>query len=110
MDTTDYNKKFEKAKKRVEDIKKFYKHLTFYVVINGFFIARRIYKDIEYGDSLIEAFTDIHNYRLFFWWGIGLVLHGMFTFKFDFGFGKDWENRKINEFMDKERDGFPKEK
>ena len=66
METKDRTDKYIKAKKQVENIKGFYKHAAFYIVINLFFIGRRIYKDIEYGDSVFEAFTEISNYRLFF--------------------------------------------
>lgn len=101
METHDKENKYLRAKKRVEELKQFYKHAAFYIVINGFFIVRRIYKDIEYGDSVIEALTDFSNYRLFFWWGIILIFHGINTFRFDFFFGKNWEDRKIKEEMDK---------
>ena len=94
------NDKYLKAKKRVEMLKGFYKHAAFYIIINGFFIGRRIYSDISYGDSLIEAFTDLSNYRLFFWWGVVLLLHAINVYKFNF-FGKKWEERKIKEEMDK---------
>jgi len=103
MEISDKKNKFERAKRRVNELKKFYKHLTFYLIINGFFIARRIYKDIEYGDSFAEAITEIHNYRLFFWWGIILIFHGLNAHRFNFFFGKDWEKRKIQEEMNKNK-------
>lgn len=92
--------KFERAKKRVEELKKFYKHVALYIFVNAFFIARRIYKDIEYGDSYWEAFTDLGNYNLFFWWGVFLIFHGVKTLRINF-FSKDWEQRKIKEEMNK---------
>jgi len=95
------NDKYIKAKKRVEALKGFYKHLAFYLIINGFFIGRRIYKDIAYGDSILEAFTELSNYRLFFWWGIILIFHAINVYKFNF-FGKNWEERKIQEEMNKD--------
>ena len=101
MEIVDKVSKLEKAKKRVAELKGFYKHFAFYIIINGFFIGRRIYKDIVYGDSFIEAITEISNYRLFFWWGIILAFHALNVFKFDFIFGDNWENRKIEEEMNK---------
>ena len=101
METEKMNKKYIKAKKRVEELKGFYKHVAVYVEINGFFIGRRIYLDISYGDSFIDAFTEISNYRLFFWWGIGLLIHGLNTYRYRF-FSKNWEERKIQEEMNKE--------
>ena len=103
MEVIDRANKLKRVKKRVEELKKFYKHLAFYIVITGIFIGRRIYKDIEYGNSFIEAFTDISNYRLFFWWTVILVLHGVSINRFDFLFGKNWEERKIKEEMNKNK-------
>jgi hypothetical protein len=101
MEAKNRGDKYIKAKKRVEELKGFYKHFAVYAVINGFFIIRRIYLDISYGDSWLEAFTEISNYRLFFWWGIGLIIHGLNTYKYSF-FSKNWEQRKIKEEMDKQ--------
>lgn len=92
-------KKYIRAKKRIEDIKSFYKHLSFYLVVNLFFIGRRIYKDIQYGDSFIEAFTDLDNYNFFFWWGVVLIFHAVGTFGIPNLFSKEWEDRKIKEYM-----------
>jgi hypothetical protein len=42
----------------------------------------------------------------FFWplfgWGIGVAIHGMKTFNYLTFFGKDWEDKKIKEFIEKE--------
>lgn len=101
METKNRNNKYIKAKKRVEELKGFYKHFAVYVIINGFLIGRRIYLDISYGDSFLEAFTELSNYRLFFWWGVGLAIHWVSTYRYKF-FGKNWEERKIKEEMDKQ--------
>ena len=103
MEIIDKNKKLERAKKRVEQLKKFYKHVAFYVVIHAFFIGRRIYKDISYGDSIFEALTEMSNYRLFFWWTVILIVHGLKTYRFEFFFSKDWEERKIKEEVNKQK-------
>ncbi|MGB1042573.1 MAG: 2TM domain-containing protein [Tenacibaculum sp.] len=95
------SEKYIKAQKRVEEIKQFYKHLVVYLLVNLFFIGRRIYHDINHGDSVIEAITDISNYRFFFWWGIGLLLHAFVVFGKENLFSKNWEARKIKEYMDK---------
>ena len=99
MESNKQSEKYIKAKKRIEDIKSFYKHLVVYILVNLFFIGRRIYKDIQYGDSVIEAITDISNYRFFFWWGIILIFHALNTFKTDLFFSKDWEKRQIEKEM-----------
>ena len=101
----DYSRgeRYNRAQKRVQDIKQFYKHLTVYLAVNGFLILRRIYKDIQYGDSVFEALTDASNYRFLFWWGVIVVFHAVGTFGIPNLFSKDWEDRKIKEYMNKEQ-------
>jgi hypothetical protein len=95
------SEKYAKAKKRVTEIKEFYKHLATYLVINFFFIGRRIYKDIDNGDSFLEAFTALDNYNFFFWWGVFLIFHAAKVFGLPNVFNKDWEERKVREYMNK---------
>ena len=45
-------------------------------------------------------------YLWFFWpmlgWGIGVVFHGLKVFNYMPFLGKEWEEQKIKEFMDRE--------
>jgi hypothetical protein len=93
--------KYARAQERVTQIKKFYKHLIFYVMINFFFIGRRIYIDISSGLSFEEVFTDISTFYFFFWWGVLVIVHAAKVFGFHSLFNKDWENRKMKEYMNK---------
>jgi hypothetical protein len=36
-------------------------------------------------------------------WGIGVLFHGMKAFNYSPFLGKDWEERKLKEFMDQEK-------
>ena len=99
MEQNNVSEKYTRAKKRVDEIKKFYKHLAVYLIINFIFIGRRIYKDISIGDSFFEAFTDTDNYSFFFWWGLFLIVHAVKVFGLPSLFNKDWEERKVREFM-----------
>lgn len=91
--------RYRKAKERIDELKRFYKHLAVYLIVNILFIMRRIYREIDYGTPAVEALTDISNYRLFFWWGIALAFHFVSVFGKQLFFSKDWEERKIKEFM-----------
>ncbi|MEE3999378.1 2TM domain-containing protein [Tenacibaculum sp. FZY0031] len=102
MKTLNREQQYIRAQKRVDEIKKFYNHLVVYIFINLVFIGRRIYKDIVYRDeSVMEAFLDINNYNLFFWWGVIVFLHGFNVFSKGKLFSKKWEERKIKEYMNK---------
>ena len=96
------NRKLKKAMQRVEEIKKFYKHAVAYSLINLLlaFVWNFSFKLV--GDFVISNQFDggDHKYLpIWFLWGIFLVLHGVKTFAFPNVFGKDWEARKVDEFM-----------
>jgi hypothetical protein len=84
--------RYLKARKRVEEIKGFYGNLIAYVVVN-------------IGLMVLNLLTS-PNYLWFFWpmlgWGIGVFFHGLKVFNYMPFFRKDWEEKKIKEFMEKE--------
>lgn len=86
--------RYYEAKKRVEEIKGFYGNLISYIVVN-------------IGLMVINLLTS-PKYLWFFWpmlgWGIGVLFHGMKVFNFMPFLGKDWEEQKIKQFMDKEKE------
>ncbi|TXD52874.1 2TM domain-containing protein [Polaribacter sp. IC063] len=101
MDTSQ-NKKLIRAKERIEDIKKFYKHIVTYVLINLFLAFVWDFTFKIFGDFVISNQFDGDNFTsLPIWliWGIFLAAHAIKTFGFPNAFGKDWEERKIKEFM-----------
>ena len=105
IDNFQQDKAYRRAKKRVKDLKEFYKHFLLYFLVNAIFIGRRIYKDIDQGDPWVEAFTDRVNYDLFFWWGIRLIIHAATVFIAPNILSKEWEERKIKEQMEKNEVG-----
>jgi hypothetical protein len=91
--------RYEDAVKRVKKIKGFYTHAMVYVVINILFIVANI-QNLEPGESYFQ----FKNFFTAFFWGIGLLAHAMATFvPYYFILGKDWEERKIKELMEKEQ-------
>lgn len=96
-----------KAQKRVKEIKGFYIHLIVYIVVNIMISGVIVYGLMKSGDSFGEALTNFGTYSTVLFWGIGMFFHwlGVFGFK-SLGLGKDWEERKIKELMDKDEDSF----
>lgn len=95
--------RFIRAKKRVKDIKGFYIHLIVYVIINIFISGLIIFGLSQSGDDFDEIISNFGVYSTWIFWGIGLFFHWLGVFGFQsFGFGKDWEERKIKELMEKE--------
>ncbi len=85
--------KYLEAQKRVKRLKGFYTHAVVYVLVNLFLIAR----NVQNGMNL----TDLNNYWTAIFWGIGLLGHALSVFLPNFILGKDWEEKKIRELMDK---------
>ncbi|MFV8464986.1 2TM domain-containing protein [Flavobacterium sp. LB1P62] len=86
--------RYYKAKKRVEEIKGFYGNLVAYIVVNIGLLAI----------NLLTSPKHLWFYWPMLGWGIGVVFHGMKVFNYMPFIGKDWEEKKIKEFMDKEKE------
>ncbi|MFK8061395.1 MAG: 2TM domain-containing protein [Polaribacter sp.] len=79
-----------KAQKRVKDIKEFYIHLTIYCLVLPIIIFINLTYVPEYHWFWFSTFG----------WGTGLFIHWFTVFGFNLlGIGKNWEERKIKEFM-----------
>ncbi len=100
------NDKYKRAKKRVEEIKGFYIHLTVYILVNTFLYLSTAGLFRSNFETL-----DLPSFGQFstpFFWGIGLLFHGLYVFQFKSGIFKRWEERKLKEFMDKDREDLDK--
>lgn len=97
-----YNKKsfhkenaYLRAEKRVKELKGFYWHAFWYVVVNIFIfimIGRGSGWNIWHFGTLATPL----------FWGIGLGFHALSVFGKNLVFSKDWEERKIREYMEDE--------
>lgn len=83
--------KYLRAKKKVENLKAFYIHLSVFILVNIFIFV-----------------INLMSYDGIWWfvyplggWGIGLVAHGL-TVLAESKLGSDWEERKIKEYMEKD--------
>lgn len=87
------NEKYLRAKKRVEQLKRFDSHLAVYIVVNAFIFGINVY-----------------HFQGTWWfiypllgWGIGIVLDGISVWT-QGRQPSDWEARKIQEYMAKDDD------
>lgn len=84
---------YQAAKKKVDNIKGFYGNLISYVLVNLFLL----YINLKY--------TPEHLW--FFWpmlgWGVGVLFHGIKVFNWLPFLGKDWETKKLKQFMEEEK-------
>lgn len=87
-----------RAKKKLDKLKGFYVHLTVYVVVNAFLIIM-----IAANSDADESFWNFGTFATAFFWGIGLLCHLLGVYGPGLIFGKNWEERKIKEYMDKDK-------
>ncbi|MBE9489680.1 MAG: 2TM domain-containing protein [Bacteroidetes bacterium] len=87
-----------RAKKKLDKLKGFYWHLAAYIIVNIFLISM-VSGNLHEG----ESFWQFETFATAIFWGIGLMFHFFGVFGPGFLFGKNWEERKINEFMDKDK-------
>lgn len=90
--------KYYEAAKRVKRIKSFYTHAIVYVIINLMIVIINI-QNLNPGESYFK----LENFFTAFFWGIGLLAHGLSVFLPNIIMGANWEERKIREFMEKEK-------
>jgi len=98
------DKRYLRAKKKVEALKGFYWHLAIYVIISSFSTFNRVLSNMdEFNDSYLDAFLSLEMFFVWTPWGLGVLIHGLVVFDvFSFILGKGWEERKINELMNKD--------
>lgn len=89
IDIKSQDKAYDRAKKRVKEIKGFYGNLISYCAVIPFLIFVNFYTQ--------------NNYYWFWWpllgWGVGLASHAFQVF----GIGTSWQEKKIREIMDKQK-------
>lgn len=83
------DKRYQKAKERVEKIKGFYGNLLAYCIVIPILIFIN-YTTTNFPWVLFPAFG----------WGFGVAAHGMEAYGYNPLFGSNWEARKMREYMD----------
>jgi hypothetical protein len=93
---------FEIAYKKVKRIKGFYSHLKVYIIVNIIIIVSNLNRDFIGNRFEVNGLENWHTYSTAFYWGIALLIHAFTVFGPDIFFNGDWEQRKIQKYMDKE--------
>jgi len=100
--STDFNfeaqDRIDRAKAEVKKLKGFYSHLLVYVVINLMIVVINV-QDLEPGESYFQ----FKNFFTLTFWGFGLLVHGLSVFLPNWVLGKNWEERKIKEYMERNK-------
>ena len=80
--------RYRKAKEKVGNIKGFYGNLMAYIIVITLM-------------ALLNYYTTSFPWVIFpaVGWGLGVIAHGFSAFGYLPFLGKDWEERKIKEYM-----------
>ncbi|RXR23450.1 2TM domain-containing protein [Flavobacterium stagni] len=89
---------YEAAQERVKKIKGLYTHAFVYVVVNALIIFS-IARELPDNETLFQPGV----FSTAFFWGIGLLGHALSVIIPEFILGKDWEERKIQQYMEDEK-------
>ena len=85
--------RYQLAQARVQQLRLFYTHVAVYVFVNILLL-------------LINLITDPSS-LWFYWpllgWGIGLAAHAFLVYGAGSIMGKEWEDQKIRQILEKER-------
>ncbi len=94
----------EAAKKRVQELKGYYSHITIFVIVN---VILYLLKTGMLTSLLPEAFPkesyyyDWINSNILIWTLI-LIVHTLIVFRDKFTFFKKWEERQIKKYMEED--------
>lgn len=98
------DERFNLAYRKVKKIKGFYSHLRIYIIVNAIIIFSNLNSDFFGRGHNIEAYGlfNWHTYSTALYWGIALLIHAFTVFGPDIFFSDDWEQKKIQKYMEKD--------
>ncbi len=91
---------FINAEKKVKRIKMFYLHLVFYII--GVSLVSYNFYIIEEGEYT-NSINAINTSSLVLW-TVFIILHAWVVFKGGLIFKKSWEDKKMEKFMDEDKE------
>lgn len=97
---------YRRAQKRVKEIKGFYWHLFWYLAVNIFLTFGGTIRSFFFGGDIDISGLNFGSFSVWFFWGIGLVGHWLHVFGKNVFFSKNWEEKKIKEYMEKDKFDF----
>lgn len=84
--------RYERARRRVRQLREFYTHLTVYLLVNaGLFLL-----------NLLTSPSELWFQWPLLGWGIGVAIHALVVFGAGRWLGPEWEERQGHRLMEKE--------
>lgn len=89
---------YDQAVYRVAQIRRFYVHLFLFGIVLGIYILKNYF-----GVQLNFILFEIIDLTVVSIWALVIAIKTVNLFSGELLFGKNWENRKMDEFMGKEK-------
>ncbi len=93
METNNDFERYQKAQKKVKEIKGFYGNLISYVLV----MSVLIFINLRYSPKHLWFFYPMLG------WGIGVFFQAMSVYNLFPFFNKEWEEKKIKQFIEEEK-------
>jgi len=90
--------RYQEAERKVKKIKNFYVFMFIYFAVNIFILFLN-YRGLKPDETIWQ----LKYFSLPLFWGIGVIGYGMSVFLPGFVLGNKWEEKKIKELMEKEK-------
>lgn len=100
--------KYERAQRRVAEIRGFYNHLAVYLIVNAVLLLLKdkititLLSKRALGNPELLEWIDWNVYGTPIIWGVFLAVHAIKIFGGFSIFGRKWEERQMRKFMDEE--------
>jgi len=105
MENSNKENSYIKAEARVKELKIFYNHLLGYIVflivwlLFSHKISRFVLHRVSNPEERFINWIDINLWLTPVIWGLILTIYGIYVFSNKFNFFRDWEQKKMEEFM-----------
>ncbi len=101
---TKYTKEeLERAEAQLEKTKSYYMHVMSYIIVCTGLLLLNLFMIYKSKETLSDIhFNQLWSLWVFFGWGIGLFSHSVHYFFRTRFFSKQWEKRKLEEYLKKE--------
>lgn len=103
MKYSEKDQPYIKAKSRVDKLKGFYTHFAVYLIVNSLIAGFKVARNLRIGESINDAIFDFSTMSSWMLWGVGLAIHGFAVFGLPKILGDNWEEEKIKQFMEEEK-------
>jgi len=105
MEASERQNSYKVVESRVKRIKNFYNHLQLFLLmlLFLFFFSNTI---IEFFEARMSNANSLQGLKPYIWinaslWLFGIVIHGIYAYKYKMNFVTQWEKKKVAELMNK---------